>query len=147
MWRRVHARRDPLASRGDAHSGIRRMTDISHNLLSLEAEAQTALTAATDVAALEQVRVRYLGRKGSVAAVLRGLGDLEPAARPVVGKVANEVKERLEAALTARREALEEAARAAALRAERVDVTLPGRPIPTGRLHPSTQILRRICQI
>jgi phenylalanyl-tRNA synthetase alpha chain len=123
------------------------MTDIPQELASLEAAAGAALEAAVDEAALEQVRVRYLGRKGSLAAILRGLGDLPPGERPAIGKLANEVKQRLESALAARREALAAAARAAALAAERLDVTLPGRPIPMGRLHPSTQILRRICQI
>lgn len=123
------------------------MTDISQGLAALQAAALEALEAAADAAALEQVRVRYLGRKGSLAAILRGLADLSPAERPAVGKLANEVKERLEAALATRREALQAAARAAALAAERVDVTLPGRPVPMGRLHPSTQVLRRICQI
>ena len=123
------------------------MTNIPQSLAALQAEALTALEAAADEAALEQARVRYLGRKGSLAAILRGLADLPPAERPAVGKLANEVKERLEAALAARREALQAAARAAALAAERVDVTLPGRPVPMGRLHPSTQVLRRICQI
>ncbi|MBI4571733.1 MAG: phenylalanine--tRNA ligase subunit alpha [candidate division NC10 bacterium] len=123
------------------------MTDIPRELTSLEAAAQAALEAAADATALEQVRVRYLGRKGSLAAVLRSVADLDPAERPAVGKLANEAKQRLETALALRREALEAAARAAALAAERADVTLPGRPIPMGRLHPSTQILRRICQI
>ena len=123
------------------------MTDIPQMLTSLEAVAQAALEAAGDSAGLEEVRVRYLGRKGSLAAILRGLADLDPAERPAVGKLANEVKQRLETALVARREALEAAARAEAMAAERADVTLPGRPVPMGRLHPSTQILRRICQI
>ena len=123
------------------------MTDILEKLAALEAMASLDLSSAADEAALEQVRVRFLGRKGDLAAILRGLGDLETAARPSVGKMANDVKQRLEAALAARRQALEEAGRRAALLAERVDVTLPGRPIPMGRLHPSTQILRRICQI
>ncbi|MBI3121034.1 MAG: phenylalanine--tRNA ligase subunit alpha [candidate division NC10 bacterium] len=123
------------------------MTNISQALAALQAEALTALEAAADEAALEEVRVRYLGRKGSLAAILRGLADLPPGERPAVGKLANEVKERLEVALAARREALQAAARAAALAAEQVDVTLPGRPVPMGRLHPSTQVLRRICQI
>lgn len=123
------------------------MTDIPQALAALRAAAWEALEAAPDEAALEQVRVRYLGRKGSLAAILRGLADLPPAERPVAGKLANELKERLEEALAARREVLEAAASAAALAAERVDVTLPGRPVPMGRLHPSTQILRRICQI
>ncbi len=123
------------------------MTDIPQVLTSLEGVAQAALEAAGDSAGLEEVRVRYLGRKGSLAAILRGLADLDPAERPAVGKLANEVKQRLETALAARREALEAAARAEAMAAERADVTLPGRPVPMGRLHPSTQILRRICKI
>jgi phenylalanyl-tRNA synthetase alpha chain len=123
------------------------MTDISRELAALEAGGLAALLAAGDEPGLEQVRVRYLGRKGSLAAILRGLADLEPAERPAVGKLANEVKHRLEEALAARRDALRAAARRAALTAERVDVTLPGRPIAMGGLHPSTQILRRICQI
>jgi phenylalanyl-tRNA synthetase alpha chain len=123
------------------------MTGILEKLKSLEAMALAAFLEASDEAALERVRVDYLGRKGSLAGILRGLGDLDPAERPAVGKVANEVKARLETALTARRLTIEEAARKAALAAERVDVTQPGRSIPVGRLHPSTQILRRICQI
>ncbi len=123
------------------------MIDILGKLDSLEAIARHALDAATDEAALEQVRVRFLGRKGEMAAILGGLAELDPAQRPTVGKRANEVKQSLEAALLARRQGLEASAQAAALAAERVDITLPGRPIPMGRLHPSTQILRRICQI
>jgi phenylalanyl-tRNA synthetase alpha chain len=113
----------------------------------LEAEARAAIDSAGDAVVLEQVRVRFLGRKGTLAAVLRGLGDLDAAERPRVGKLANDLKGRLEAALLARREALDAAAQAATLAAERLDVTLPGRPGALGRLHPSTQILRRICQI
>ncbi len=122
------------------------MTDILGKLDALEAMALLAISGATDEAALEKERVRFLGRKGDLAATLRGLADLDPAQRPEVGKRANEAKQRLEAALAAQREALLAAARAAA-EAEHVDVTLPGRPIPMGRLHPSTQILRRTCQI
>ena len=123
------------------------MAHILEQLTSLGAEAQRALQGAANQAALEQVRVRYLGRKGTLAAILRGLADLDPAERPAIGKAANEVKQRLEAALAAQREAMEAVARQAAVVAERVDVTLPGRPVPMGRLHPSTRILRRICQI
>jgi phenylalanyl-tRNA synthetase alpha chain len=123
------------------------MTDLAQALASLEAAAQADLASVADATTLETIRVRYLGRKGSLAAFLRGLGDLDPATRPAAGKLANEVKRRLEAALDERQAALEAAARAAALAAERLDVTLPGRPVPMGRLHPSTRILRRICQI
>jgi phenylalanyl-tRNA synthetase alpha chain len=122
------------------------MTDILAKLDALEATALLTIPHAADEATLEKERVRFLGRKGELAAILRSLADLDPARRPEVGKRANELKQRLEAVLAARREALLAAARAAAESAP-VDVTLPGRPIPVGRLHPSTQILRRICQI
>jgi phenylalanyl-tRNA synthetase alpha chain len=123
------------------------MADLSQALAGLETAAQADLTSAADLAALEEVRVRYLGRKGSLATILRGLGQLDAAERPQAGKLANEVKARLDAAFQARQEALTVAARATAAAAARLDVTLPGRPIPMGRLHPSTQVLRRICQI
>ena len=123
------------------------MSDLAQALAALEAAAHADLAAAADAAALEAVRVQYLGRKGALAAILRGLGDLDPAARPAAGKLANDVKQRIEAAFRARKDAIEAAAQAAALAADRLDVTLPGRPRPVGRLHPSTQVLRRICQI
>jgi phenylalanyl-tRNA synthetase alpha chain len=122
------------------------MAAYAEQLRILQAEALAALNGAADDASLEQIRVRYLGRKGPLALILRRLADLDPSERPAVGKLANEVKQRVEAALWARREALDAAARAAAA-ADRVDITLPGQPIPMGRLHPSTQVLRRICQI
>lgn len=123
------------------------MSDLAQALAALDAEGQANLAAAADAAALDAVRVQYLGRKGSLATILRGLGDLDAAERPAAGKLANDVKQRLEAAFQARKSALEAAAEEARLRAERLDVTLPGRPRPVGRLHPSTQVLRRICQI
>lgn len=123
------------------------MSDLAQALASLEAAAQADVAAAADATGLDGVRVRYLGRKGSLATILRGLGDLEPAERPAAGKLANDVKQRLEAALQARQAAIEAASLAATLAADRLDVTLPGRPSPAGRLHPSTQVLRRISQI
>jgi phenylalanyl-tRNA synthetase alpha chain len=123
------------------------MATLSDSLGALEATAQREVAAAPDLAGLEAVRLRYLGRKGSLAAVLRGLGEMDAAERPAAGKLANEIKRRLEEALQARQAELDTAAQAAALSAERLDVTLPGRPVPIGRLHPSTRILRRICQI
>jgi phenylalanyl-tRNA synthetase alpha chain len=123
------------------------MSDLAQALASLEAAAQADLAAASDVSAVDAVRVRYLGRKGSLAAILRGLGGLDAAERPLAGKVANEVKTRVEAAIDTRHGDLVAAAQAAALAAEGLDVTLPGQPVAMGRLHPSTQVLRRICQI
>jgi phenylalanyl-tRNA synthetase alpha chain len=122
-------------------------TELITALAALGPAAETELAAATDTAALEQVRVKYLGRKGLLAGLMGRLPTLAPAERPAAGKLANDLKRRLEAALEERRAALEAAAQAAAQAAERLDVTLPGRPVILGRLHPSTQVLRRICQI
>ncbi|HEX7551794.1 MAG TPA: phenylalanine--tRNA ligase subunit alpha [Candidatus Methylomirabilis sp.] len=123
------------------------MTDLAQALAALEATAQAELASASDVATLEAVRVRWFGRKGSLATILRGLGEMDAAERPAAGKLANEVKRRLEVALEERQAALVVLAQAAALTAAPLDVTLPGQPVTMGRLHPSTQVLRRICQI
>lgn len=121
------------------------MRDLLKGLDALEAEA-TAAVAAADEGALEDLRVRYLGRRGSLTAILRGLGDLPPEARPVVGQRANAVKAAIEGALEARRLALRAAARVG-LAADRLDSTLPGRPPMLGGLHPLTATLEDILEI
>jgi len=121
------------------------MRDLLKGLEALEAEATVAVAAA-DEGALEDLRVRYLGRRGSLTTILRGLGDLPPEARPVVGQRANAVKAAIEGALEARRLALRAAARVG-LAADRLDSTLPGRPPMLGGLHPLTATLEDILEI
>lgn len=117
---------------------------MQEQLKSMEAQALARLGAVQDLEELEAWRTEYLGRKGALAQIMRGLGALPAEERPAVGQVANQVKARLEAAHEARRAALEEEAKARAFRAEAVDVTLPGRPPALGRLHIATQTLREI---
>ncbi|HSK48674.1 MAG TPA: phenylalanine--tRNA ligase subunit alpha [Coriobacteriia bacterium] len=100
-----------------------------------QAEAIAAIEAASDLGALDAVRVGVLGKKGSLTSVLRGLGTLPPEERPAVGKTANEVRVAIEEALEARRVQLSAAALEARVTAEAVDVTLPGRARPVGRQH------------
>ncbi len=95
--------------------------------------------------ALEALRVKYLGRKGALTQILRGLKDLDEDSRRLVGARANRAKEDLEAALTQALTALKEAALRAA--APAIDVTLPGRRGPLGRLHPLTRIMEETCDI
>ncbi|NOZ28422.1 MAG: phenylalanine--tRNA ligase subunit alpha [Chloroflexi bacterium] len=116
-------------------------------LEALQEEALAALAAAKDQKSLEEWRVRYLGRRGALTAVMRGLRQIPPEERPKVGQAANRVKETLEAAYTRRQEEIKAAEIEAQLKADAVDVTLPGRPIALGRLHPTTQSLRRIYEI
>lgn len=103
-----------------------------------------------DVAGLDQLetwRIRYLGSRGRLTQLMRSIGQLPPEGRPEAGKVGNQVKDALEAAYRETMERLKQAARERALEADRVDVTLPGRPVELGRLHLSTQTLRQIYDI
>ena len=116
------------------------MTDLD----SLVSGALAAFSASPDPAALENAKARYLGNAGLLTAVLKSHGTLAPEARKEAGARINEAKGRLEAALAARREALADAKLAAALAAEAVDVSLPGRGAGSGTLHPLTLTLERV---
>ncbi|MGE0228261.1 MAG: phenylalanine--tRNA ligase subunit alpha [Dehalococcoidia bacterium] len=107
-------------------------------------DAREGLAAAADERALEAWRTATLGRSGTLTSVLRSLGGLPPEERRAVGEAANRVKDELEAELTGRREALRAAALAAQVAAGAVDVTLPGRPVMRGGLHPVTRTRREI---
>lgn len=114
------------------------------DLDTLTSEALAAVEAAASLSELDQVRVKYLGKKGKLSQLLKGLGRLSAEERPAAGARINEAKERVQAALDARREVLEQAALEEQLAGERIDVTLPGRGEPPGSLHPVTRTLRRI---
>ncbi len=115
----------------------------------LEQELTAAIAAAADEAALEAVRVAALGKSGSVAALLRTLGGMTPDERKEQGPRINGLKDRVTAALAARRDALKGAALDARLNTESVDVTLPVREPPTeaGRVHPITQVTDELTAI
>ncbi len=101
-------------------------------------------TAATEPAKLEDAKARYLGKDGSLTALLKGLGKLPPEERKAVGAEINRAKESIELALVTRREALRNAQLEAQLAAEALDVTLPGRGRTRGGLHPVSMSLERI---
>src|SRR3954468_2593562 len=111
----------------------------------LRAEAEALIARASTTAALEQVRIEYLGRKAELPNLLRGVAELAPEQRGAVGKAANLARRDLEAAIAARGEALEAGELETRLVEDRVDVTLPGDPPqPVGRLHVLTQTRREI---
>ncbi|MGC2458241.1 MAG: phenylalanine--tRNA ligase subunit alpha [Gallionellaceae bacterium] len=97
-----------------------------------------------DATALENAKARYLGKEGSLTGLLKGLGKLDASERPATGARINEVKQQIEAALQARRDAIQHQALQAKLAAEALDVTLPGRGAGVGGLHPVTRTLERI---
>ena len=123
------------------------MTDIGTQLKELGEEATKAIATADGLEKLEQLRVSYLGKKGQVSKVLGSMGKLDPKERPKVGAMANEVKEAIQSSLEEKREALQKAAIAAKLKAETLDVTMPGVYRPQGRVHPLNGIIDRALDI
>jgi phenylalanyl-tRNA synthetase alpha chain len=110
----------------------------------LVSQANAEFAGIDDAAALEQAKARYLGKSGSLTELLKSLGKLPADERKSAGAAINNAKEKIEAALEARRNDLRRAALEQQLKAEALDITLPGRGMPTGGLHPVTRTLERI---
>ena len=108
-------------------------------------EALAALQA--ENADLEQIRIKYLGKKGELTAVLRGMGALSAEERPIIGQLANEVRAEIEEAITAQKAIMEEKALDARLAAEKLDVTVPGKASKVGHRHPLTLVQRDMEEI
>lgn len=118
-----------------------------HDLDAIVGDALTRFAATDDPDELERVKARFLGKSGALIDLLKGLGKLPPAERPAAGSRINDAKARIEAALTARREAIRMAQMEARLQEEALDVTLPGRGRGRGGLHPITRTLERIATL
>lgn len=114
------------------------------NIDSLLAAGTQAVLAAATTNDLDEVRVQYLGKKGELTALLKGLGKLSAEERPKAGALINEAKQALQEKINARKAQLESAALEAQLAAETIDVTLPGRGQDLGGLHPVTKTMERI---
>ncbi|MSO99153.1 MAG: phenylalanine--tRNA ligase subunit alpha [Rhodospirillaceae bacterium] len=113
----------------------------------LRAEVLAAVNAASDMAALENVRVEALGKKGRVTGLMKNLGGMDPEARKTAGQALNTLKSEIETAIGARRTSLEAAALDAKLAHEKMDVTLPVRPEAKGSLHPIGQTMDEMAAI
>jgi phenylalanyl-tRNA synthetase alpha chain len=124
------------------------VADLLGQLEALSRGARDAVAGARDEKALEELRVRFLGKKGELSAVLRGMGQLSAEERPKVGEVANRVKAEVEALLDGAKQRLEVAKLEAELAGPPIDVTLPGRRLlPRGHRHPITQAADAIAAI
>ncbi|WP_439135896.1 phenylalanine--tRNA ligase subunit alpha [Pseudomaricurvus sp.] len=117
------------------------------NLAALTEEALKLVADAQDLAALDHVRVEYLGKKGQITALLKSLGKLSAEERPAAGAKINEAKQVVQDKLVERKQAMEQAVIDAKLADETIDVTLPGRGQTNGGLHPVTRTLQRIQDI
>ena len=110
------------------------------------AQAEAAIANADNPQALDDVRVQYMGKKGQLTELLKGLGKLDPSERREAGQKINEAKQQVQTSINSRKELLKAEELKAKLEAERIDVTLPGRNAAVGGVHPVTQTIRRIEQ-
>ena len=113
----------------------------------IKQQAMDALEAASSPAALDEIRVRYLGKKGELTAVLKLMGKLSAEERPVMGQMANSVRAQIEQKLEARKTAIDAEVLEARLAEEALDVTIPGTDVALGHEHPMTQVLQEIKDI
>ena len=123
------------------------MTSILDQLTELNKTAVNAIAATETLDDLEQLRVKYLGKKGELSQILRGMGKLSPEERPAVGSQANVVKSEVQTSLEQRKQDLLQAQIEAQIEAERIDVTMPGVNRPLGRVHPLNGVVDRVLDI
>lgn len=117
---------------------------MEEQLKDLRQAANQEMVQVHDAEQLNDLRVKYLGKKGSLTSLLRGMGSLSPEERPRIGQIVNEIRAELEALIHAKGEELKQAELARRLASEKIDITLPGRKVNVGHKHPLTLTLNRI---
>lgn len=120
---------------------------MKEKLEQIKADVESILKDAADLDTLENIRIKYLGKKGELTSVLKGMGKLSKEERPKIGALANEIRSKLEAELDEKKTAIASKLEEAKLKAEVIDVTMPGKKHSEGKLHPLTKVLNEIKDI
>ena len=120
---------------------------MKEQLEKIEALAMEELSSCTDIKALDDLRIKYLGKKGELTAILKQMGKLSAEERPIIGQLANKVRADIEEALSAKLTSLKASAQAAKIAAESIDITLPGKVQTIGKLHPLSKVENEIRDI
>ncbi len=120
---------------------------MKEKLKAIHDQAMAAFQAATQIKEIDDLKVKYLGKKGELTAILKEMGKLSKEERPIIGQLANEVREDLEQALEEAKKSLHTKALAKQLQEEKIDVTMPGRPKAEGHKHPMSIVIDEICDI
>ena len=123
------------------------VNDMSGKLMEIKDSLAKQLETATDLRSLDDVRVAFLGKKGILTEILKGMGKLTPEERPIIGQLANETREFIESRLDDRKKALSTAAVEKQIKEETIDVTVPGKKREMGRKHPMTQVIDEIVRV
>lgn len=123
------------------------MSDLQTSLLSIQQEFKSQVLSVKTSAEADSLRVRYLGKKGELTAVLRAMGSLSAEERPVIGQLANDIRSGMEETLSSHLSGIVAGEKAAQLAAQTIDITLPGKPVVMGGRHPMYKAIDEICDI
>lgn len=114
---------------------------MKEKLEAIKAAAKSALQKAADEGQIEELRVRYLGKKGELTSILKQMGSLSPEERPKMGQLVNEAKQKLEALIAEKKTEMQAKATELKLKAEKIDITMPAKPVAVGGLHPLNLVI------
>lgn len=120
---------------------------MQEKLLTLKETALNNIREVSNIEEVENLRIKYLGKKGEITSILKEMGKLSKEERPVIGKVANEVREALEETISAKKDELKTIEKNKKLKEEVIDVTMPSKKIRVGKLHPISQIIDEVSEI
>jgi len=120
---------------------------VQEKLLNLEEVALNEIKDTSSIEAVENLRVKYLGKKGEITAILKEMGKLSAEERPVIGQVANKVRESIEGSISSKKEELKTIEKQKQLELEVIDVTMPAKPAIVGKKHPISQIIDEVSEI
>ena len=123
------------------------MSDLKHDLIRLQEDFNLSIGQIQTTQQAEELRIRFLGKKGELTAILRGMGALSAEERPIAGQLANQVRENIEQQLNEAMSKVQQAEKLARLATETLDVTLPGKIVPLGSRHPLTRVIDEICGV
>ncbi|WP_312258298.1 phenylalanine--tRNA ligase subunit alpha [Romboutsia ilealis] len=120
---------------------------MQEKLLNLQEAALNEIKATSNIEAVESLRVKYLGKKGEITAILKEMGKLSAEERPVIGQVANKVRESIEGSISSKKEELKSIEKQKKLAEEVIDVTMPAKSVKVGKKHPISQIIDEVSEI
>jgi phenylalanyl-tRNA synthetase alpha chain len=121
--------------------------EMKEQLQAIKLSVESALKDADTLEALEEIRIKYMGKKGELTAVLKGMGKLTPEERPVIGALANEIRQNLETEIESKKKTIESRLEEEKLKSEVIDITMPGKKTNVGKLHPMTQVMNTLKEI
>ena len=120
---------------------------MKEKLEQIKAAAQKAIAEAADEKGIDDIRVRFLGKKGELTAILKQMGGLSPEERPIIGQLANKIRAELEENIESASKDFKEKADELKLKAETIDITMPAEPAVTGKLHPLNTVLNDLIDL